>query len=322
MISSSLLKKLALESGFSLAGVARARPLDSRPLDLWLAAGRHASMQWLEETRAVRTDPRLLLPGAKTVLALAACYMTEGHSLDSPVAPYAQGRDYHAVMKDKLRSLRRRLEACGVKVPCFGTCDTVPIHEKAWAVLGGLGWLGKSCLLVTPGHGTRVVLGALILGDEADAFDEPMAPRCGDCTRCLDACPTGALLGDGTLDAEKCLAFQTVENAGRPFPEALRSAARGTVFGCDICQRVCPWNRPKHACGDPKFAPRPLAFRTLDEWAEVSPEDFEAWTRGSALKRAGLSGIRRNARAALGMAEADEGDAERPASVDRPGFSH
>lgn len=299
MLEARALKTLALESGFSVAGIARAAPLDPRPLDAWLAAGHHATMAWMASTRDIRLDPRRLLPGAKAVLALGACYLTAAHRPMAPIALHAQGRDYHAVMRDKLKVLRRRVQAIAPEAQMFATVDTAPIQEKAWAARAGLGWLGRHGLIVTPEHGTRVVLATLILDQEVDAWDEPMPARCGSCTRCLDACPTRALCGDGRLDARRCLAWQTIEATDGEFLPELSPFAGASIFGCEACQRACPWNRPGHACADPKFAPRALAAKSIEAWRNASPEDVEAWTRGTALRRAGYAGLRRNARAAL-----------------------
>ena len=267
----------------------------------YLERGGFGEMAWLRDTAAVRLDPARLLAGAGTILALGSCYATTQHKMDgsSPVAPSAQGRDYHAVVRDKLRSLRRLLSAASVACPMVMTCDTMPIQEKSWAARSGLGWIGKSGLLVTPGHGTRVALATVILGDVPDVTDEAMENRCGRCTRCLDACPTGALFGDGMLDARRCIAFHTIESKAASIPEEVALSMSGRVFGCDACQAACPWNRPSHACGDPKFLPRPLAALSVSEWAAISEADFEKLASGTALKRAGRDGIRRNAAAAL-----------------------
>ncbi|MDR0966409.1 MAG: tRNA epoxyqueuosine(34) reductase QueG [Myxococcales bacterium] len=302
MLAAHTLKALARQSGFSVAAVARAAPLDPEPLDTWLAAGHHASMDWMAKTREARLDPAKLLPGVQTVLALGACYLTPAHRLDvsAPIAPSAQGRDYHSVMRDKLKVLRRLLGSIDPSIETFATVDTAPIQEKAWAARAGLGWLGRHGLLVTPDHGTRVILATLLIDRAVDVFDAPLPSRCGACTRCLDVCPTGALLGDGRLDARRCLACQTIEESEGAFRPELLPLAGPAIFGCDVCQRACPWNRPEHACGDPKFAPRPLAALQLEAWAEMSDEaEFDALTRGTALRRAGFAGLRRNARAAL-----------------------
>ncbi|MBQ4334908.1 MAG: tRNA epoxyqueuosine(34) reductase QueG [Myxococcaceae bacterium] len=299
MLAARTLKDLAIESGFSLAGVARAEPLDPAPLDDWLRRGCHASMDWLARTRETRTNPSRLFSGAQSVLALAACYLTRSHRLDAPVAPVAQGRDYHAVMRDKLKALRRRLNALDASINALATVDTAPIQEKAWAARAGLGWLGKNGLIVTAAHGTRVVLATLILDREVDEFDAPLSSRCGDCRRCLDACPTGALLGDGRLDARRCLAWQTIEARDETFPLNRLSSAGASVFGCDLCQRACPWNRHDHACDDAKFLPRQLASLDLGAWRDLSEDRFDELTRGTALRRAGFDAIRRHARAAI-----------------------
>ncbi len=307
MLAARTLKDLAIESGFSLAGVARAEPLDPAPLDSWIKSGCHASMDWLARTHATRLDPSCLLPGAQSVLALAACYVTRSHRLDAPVAPVAQGRDYHSVMRDKLKVLRRRLNALDASINAFATVDTAPIQEKAWAARAGLGWLGRSGLIVTAEHGTRVVLATLILDREVDAPDAPLPSRCGDCDRCLKACPTGALLGDGRLDARRCLAWQTIEARQGAFLPNLLPAAGAGVFGCDLCQRACPWNHPEHACDDAKFLPRELASLDLSAWRDIDESRFDELTRGTALRRAGFDAIRRNARAAIAARELSQG---------------
>lgn len=299
MLEARVLKELAHQSGFALAGVARAQPLDPEPLDNWIAAGHHASMAWMSSSRDTRLDPARLLPGARTVLALGACYMTSAHRLDAPIALYAQGRDYHAVMRDKLKVLRRHLGALDPTLRTFATVDTAPIQEKAWAARAGIGWLGRGGLIVTPEHGTRVVLATLILDRDVDAFDAPQPSRCGECARCLEACPTGALLGEGRLDARRCLAWQSIEETEGAYRPELKPMADAGIFGCEACQRACPWNRAGHSCDDPKFLPRALATKSLADWSVVSPEEFDEWTRGTALRRAGHDGIRRNALAAL-----------------------
>jgi epoxyqueuosine reductase len=282
--------------GFALAGLARAERLDEEPLSRWLASGMHARMAWMAERVEERLDPRRILPEAKSVLALGCCVRTSAKVEGSAIALYAQGRDYHATMRDRLRALRRRLEALGVHG--WAEVDTGPVLEKAWAARAGLGWLGKSGMLVTEEHGSHVVLAVMLLDCEVDRLDAPHADRCGTCTACLAACPAHALVSPGVVDARRCLSYQTIEERGE-FAPALRPHAR-LAFGCDECQTSCPWNAPGHACDDARFAPRPVARASLLELAHLTPDGFQALTRGTAVRRAHYAGLRRNALVALG----------------------
>lgn len=288
----------AREAGFHLVGLARAEPLDGAPLRRWLDRGQAASMRWMHERVEERLDPRRLVPGARTVVALGCCVRTRAHAAPSPLALYARGRDYHATLRDRLRALRRRVRAAGARD--YAAVDTGPVLERVWAQRAGLGWLGKNGMLVTPAHGSHVVLATMILDAEVDRHDAPHPDRCGTCAACLPACPTGALVEPGVLDARRCLSFQTIEERGE-YAEALRPHAR-LAFGCDLCQDACPWNARPHACDDARFLPRPVAGLSLLELARLSPERWAELAPGTALPRIGLPGLRRNALIALGAA--------------------
>lgn len=300
MLLAARVKALAAEVGLSACGLARAERLPEAPLRRFLDQGYCADMGWMRERFEERLDPRRLWPGARTVIAVASCYARRDTEPAPVLARYAHGRDYHKTMKKRLIALIRRLEAehpgLGAK-PCV---DTSAVLEKAWAERAGLGWIGKNGCLITRGHGSWVVLGVLIVDREADAYDAPHDELCGGCRRCLDGCPTGAIVAPGVVDARRCLSYQTIENRGA-VPEAL-APGFGQVFGCDACQDVCPWNEAGHACEDAAFAPRALAALDAVALAELGPERFAELTQGTAVARARYDGLRRNALLALGAA--------------------
>jgi epoxyqueuosine reductase len=298
-------RTLALEAGFHLVGFARAEALPPRMLLDWLEAGMAADMDWMAERAADRLDPRRLLPGAQTVVALACNYFHQaGWAEASPVALYAQGRDYHATLHDRLRVLRRRLRSEFPGLGDFASVDHSPLMEKVWAARAGLGYVARNGCLVTQEFGSWVVLAAMVLDKavEPEAYGPgPTEERCGRCRLCVDACPTQALDGEGGVDARRCLSYQTIENAGSVEPE-LRAAFEGTVFGCDTCQDVCPLNQAPVLTQDVRFAPRPVAGLDARAMAALTRSAYEALVPGTALARAGFDGLRRNAAYALGAA--------------------
>jgi len=310
VLSAAELRERAQAVGFAAAGFARAEPLDPAPLDAWLAEGLDADMDWMGKRRAMRLDVRELLPGAKTVMALLVPYGAERP--DGPVARYARGRDYHSVIRDRLRKLRKPFEAAHPELPTYASVDSNPVMEKAWAERAGLGFIGKNGLLIHPKWGTQVFIATFILGDEVDTYDSPLPRQCGSCTLCLEACPTQAIVRPGVVDSARCLSYQTIENAGA-VPEPLRPAFRFTVFGCDLCQTCCPWNRKPPPPPDAGFAERPLAMLSTRELAALTPERYAELIPGSALARAGYHGLRRNAVLALG----GQGDVEVRALLER-----
>lgn len=296
------LRSLSEAVGFDLIGFARAEPIPPEVLYSWLEAGYAADMDWMGQRAAERLDVSQLLPGAKTVISFATNYYRDDpEAADSPIARYARGRDYHSTLRDKLKAFRKALRAAFPEVKTYGSVDSGPLMEKVWAARAGLGYVGKNGCFITEPYGSWVLLATLILDAEVDAYaGGPTADRCGPCRRCLVSCPTGALVGNGRVNAGACLSYQTIENRNQDVPEAFRMALADTVFGCDICQDVCPLNRRPVFAEHPRFAPRAVAGLGVRELAGLTPEQYEQFIPGTALARAHYDGLRRNAVYTLG----------------------
>jgi epoxyqueuosine reductase len=299
-LSADAVRAAARASRFTLVGLARAAALDPAPLERWLAAGYAADMDWMSRRMPERLDPAAVLPGARTVIALAIAYHRPGGER-GPVARYARGRDYHYAHRDRMKALRTRLLALDPTLETYAAVDTGHAMEKVWAERAGLGWIGKNGCLIHPRLGSWLTLSVMFVDREVDAYDAPGVPRCGDCALCLGACPTGAFPAPGVVDARRCLSYQSIENHG-VVPDALRDGFAGRIFGCDVCQEVCPFNRREQAEGDPRFAPRPLAGLAPAEVAALGEDEFARLSAGMALARARYDGLRRNALYAIGSA--------------------
>ncbi|MFH1022502.1 MAG: tRNA epoxyqueuosine(34) reductase QueG [Planctomycetota bacterium] len=299
--SAGFIKSRARELGFDAAGIASAAPsVRAGFVRMWLAGGCHAGMSWLARNVEQRLDPGLVLPGARSVVMVARRY-PGGTECPAPpaghgsVARYARGCDYHRVMMRDLRRLLadiRTHAGDGVSGRVF--TDTAPVLERELAARAGLGWVGKHTNLVSPAFGNWFFIGGILLDIELPA-DNPLPDRCGRCRRCLDACPTGALVAPRTLDARRCLAYLTIEHRGG-IPVELRPRIGNRVFGCDACLAACPWNRFSPAGGDPHDGGGLDLVRILG----LSAEAFNAEFRGSAVRRATWMGLRRNAAVCLG----------------------
>jgi epoxyqueuosine reductase len=299
ILSAATVTGWAKEAGFELVGFARAEPIPPRALSEWLEAGFDADLDWMKERLADRLDVGRLLPGARTVIALANNYWRTDEV--SPIARYARGRDYHYTLKDRLKALRRTLRAQAPVVKDFAAVDTAAVMEKVWAARAGLGYVGRNGCLITEKFGSWVLLATMVLDVEVDAYaGAAAADRCGKCTLCVSACPTGAIVADRTVDARACLSYQTIENEAE-IPAGLREAMGGIAFGCDICQEVCPLNRDPLVAGE-RFAPRPVAALSVAQLAGLSAEEFGTLAPGTPLARAKYDGVRRNAAYALGAA--------------------
>ena len=309
-------KAAAAEAGFDLAGIAPARLGDSRELRFfsdWIAAGRAGDMAYLEsrdqQGRLKREALEHVAPWARSVIICALNYYTshprstECHDPQRGwISRYAWGSaDYHEVVLERLRRVEARLheEAADSALQTHCYVDTGPVVERVFAAYAGVGWIGKNTCLINQRVGSWLFLGVILTSLEL-APDLPAADRCGCCTRCIDACPTQAFLAPRELDATRCISYLTIEKRGA-IPEELRAGMGNHVFGCDICQDVCPWNRKAPASSTPEFQPQPEGFQPRLAWlASMSEEDFRSAFRGSPVRRAKRSGLRRNAVAAMG----------------------
>jgi epoxyqueuosine reductase len=303
-LDSAFVKATATEAGFHEVGIALAVPLDPGPLDRVLSAGAEADMEWLRSQRELRLDPAKVQSGARSVIAVALSHAVPEGAPPAPgfgeVARYARGRDYHVVVKRRLAAVVARLRERDPGAAFLPTCDVAPVMEKAWAQRAGIGWVGKNGCLITPRHGSWVLLGT-ILTDRDLAPDEPFPDRCGACALCLPACPTGAIPEPGLVDARRCISFWTIERRG-PIPPEVATRIVGWVFGCDDCQTACPWNGASAATSDVDLVPRP-GQRALEVGAllRLTEGDYRRRFDGTALARARFDGIVRNGCLLAGM---------------------
>jgi len=303
------IRQLAAHCGFELAGVARAVPLDDHDrFQEWLAAGHAGEMRYLTDHRAaIRADPHHLLPSAHSVICVGRLYNTpwpHSNRFDDAerawISRYAWGEDYHPVLRRDLARLEAMLhERCG-PFEARICVDTAPLLERSYARQAGLGWIGKNTCLINQPRGSWFFLGELLISLEIEP-DAPPPDRCGTCTRCIDACPTAALVPapDGyTLDSRRCISYLTIELRG-PIPEERRDGSGAHIFGCDICQDVCPWNRRAPATAAPEFQPHRFA-PPLEELAALSEPEFRTMFSGTAVTRARYRGFLRNVAIAMG----------------------
>lgn len=297
------LETIARAAGFDAVGVAPAvRAPHAEAFHTWLEQGCHGTMDWLAREPEKRCFPELVLPGARSVIALAMNYFVpdppsaEDGAARGRIARYARGRDYHNLIPKRLRLFDRALAAEGGRQKCF--VDSGPILERDFAVLAGIAWHGKSTLALHPKLGTWFLLAAVITTIEIEA-GMPMPGHCGKCTRCIDACPTGAIVAPHKLDARKCISYWTIEHEGS-LPEWIRPLMGDRIFGCDACLDACPWNRFATASREASFAVRPASQRPLREYLSLDEESFRALFEGSPIRRTGRQGFLRNVCTALG----------------------
>jgi epoxyqueuosine reductase len=319
------LKLRAGEAGFDALAVARAARLDrhAEALHAWLRRDHHAAMAWMGRDANRRADPRSLLPDCRTVVALAASYWPGEAGADTPagrgrVALYARGRDYHRVLGRALRALAAWIER-ETALPARACVDSWPVLERAWAERAGLGWIGKNSCVLTRELGSFTLLGEILAVAEIEPDAGPHEDLCGTCTTCIDACPTAAIVGPGEIDARRCISYWTIEHRGS-IPEAQRAGIGAWLFGCDVCQDVCPWNRRfAREVGPERFGRRD-DLRGLDavELLGLDEATFRARYSGTPLMRAKWEGMRRNACIVLGnLGDPRARDALRRALVDR-----
>lgn len=296
---SQLIKTEAKNLGFLFCGISKAEFLEEEAprLEAWLNKGMHGEMKYMENYFDKRLDPRLLVDGAKSVISLGLNYHTDVLQ-DDPTAPkiskYAYGTDYHTVIKDKLKQLLTFINDKIGEVGGRAFVDSAPVLDKAWAKKAGLGWIGKNTNLISKKTGSFFFLAELIVDIELSYDIAPTADHCGDCTRCIDACPTDAIVGPYIVDGSRCISYLTIELKNE-LPQEFKGKMDNWMFGCDVCQDVCPWNRFSVLHQEPAFAPHPdLHGLKKQDWEDITQEVFQKVFKNSAVKRTKFEGLKRN----------------------------
>ncbi len=291
------IKAYAAKIGFDACGFSSAGPIENDVVRVkeWLQNGFHAGMEYMENHFEKRCNPCLLVENACTVISVALNYYpVEFQSLSNPqIAYYAYGQDYHTILKAKLKDLFSYIQYIfpGVQGRCF--CDTAPVLERYWAEKSGIGFTGKNTLLILPHKGSYFFLGEIII-DKMLEYDRPLLRACGKCTRCLDACPTGALRKPYSLDSTRCISYHTIENRSE-VPADIAGKLGNCLYGCDVCQQVCPWNRFSVKCDIPEFKPSvEFLDLTMEKLERMEAEDYQRIFKGSAVKRIKYQGFKRN----------------------------
>ncbi len=294
----ALVKQLAAVNGFDQCGIARAQVLDedARRLEQWLHKGMHGGMQYMENHFDLRIDPTKLVPGAKSVITLLKNYYP-AQNLDTAyrISKYAYGEDYHEVIKSRLKQMISELQEKIGQFAGRGFVDSAPVLERSWAQKSGLGWIGKNGNLISKQNGSFYFIATLIV-DLPLEYDDPFArDYCGSCTRCIDACPTDAILPDKTINGSQCISYYTIELKEELIPVEMKGKFDNWMFGCDACQDVCPWNRFSKPNGEKAFNPLPeLLNLSTNEWEAMSEEAFKKIFKTSPLRRSKHKGIQRN----------------------------
>lgn len=298
-------REKALELGFDLCGFSQAGRLnrEAERLEEWLNQNRHGSMQWMENHFEKRVDPTRLVPGSQSVVSVVMSYRfheneayDETHNVPK-IAKYARGRDYHKVFKNRLKKLFQFTDELvgGVKGRIFS--DSAPVLDKAWAQQSGIGWIGKNSNLLNRQLGSWFLIGEMIV-DTPFVYDKPVSDHCGSCTRCIDACPTDAIYEPFKVDGSRCISYLTIE-LKESMPDHFRSQIGEWMFGCDICQDVCPWNRKADAGSYDDLKPRDYVLYPADrKWSEISETEYDDIFEGSPVRRAGFERFTENARIA------------------------
>lgn len=297
----NIIKQASSVYGFDYCAIAKAERLDedAKRLEQWLHAGMHGGMQYMENYFDLRIDPAKLVPGAKSVITLLKNYYPEKtESTNSfQVSKYALGNDYHTVIKNSLKQMIHFLQEQIGQFSGRGFVDSAPVLERTWATKSGLGWIGKNGNLITKQSGSFFFIATLIVDIELD-YDDPFArDLCGSCNKCVDACPTEAILPNKVINGSKCISYFTIELKDEIIPEEMKGKFQNWMFGCDVCQDVCPWNRFSKPHNETKFNPLPEVLNlSTKEWEELSEEMFRNIFKHSPLKRAKHKGIQRNIR--------------------------
>lgn len=287
----------ALRLGFMACGFSKIRELKEveSHYNHWISSGYHASMAYMERNTEKRLNPALLVENSKSVISLLFNYYTPDAFIKSPVniARYAYGEDYHDVVKDKLKKLDVYIRSICDQVEQRFFIDSAPVLERVWAQQSGLGWIGKNTCLISRRHGSFFFIAEIITSLELE-YDEPITDYCGTCNKCVDACPTQAILPGKLIDSNKCISYQTIENR-EEIPGSLNGKFNKYIFGCDICQDVCPWNSRSQPHSEPLFGLRnPINEFSADDWKLLDIDRFNAVFNKTAVKRTKFEGLKRN----------------------------
>ena len=293
------IKEFAVSLGFDYCGIAKAQQLDedARRLEVWLNKGMHGKMKYMEDHFDLRIDPCKLVPGARSVITLLLNYFPSGSQ--QPEAPkvskYAYGSDYHEVIREKLKVFMKWIHSNIGEVNGRGFVDSAPVMERSWAIRSGLGWVGKNGNLISNKSGSFFFIATLII-DLDLAYDDPFVKDyCGTCTRCIDTCPTEAILENKVIDGSKCISYFTIELKEALIPDNIKGTFDDWIFGCDKCQDVCPWNRFSAPSAEPGFSPIPEILNfSAGDWEELTEESFRHLFSHSPIKRTKFEGIKRN----------------------------
>ena len=302
ILSNEIIKAEAQRLGFDICGLAVAEPIDNHThsfVSQWLEEGKQAEMDYLNHYLEKRSDPRLLVEGTQTIVSVALNYYPRKMipKDEYQIAWYAYGKDYHDIIHAKLSQLMLQLQK---KYPALTGrifCDTAPVLERYWAWKAGLGWIGKNTLLIIPQAGSCFFLGEMFLNLKTDKYDTPLPDQCGNCSLCMNHCPTGAIEAPHTINAGKCINYLTIENKAE-IPPQIKSKLNHQIYGCNHCQEVCPWNRFATANETPELQPsEDLLNMTREDWESLSEERYKSLFAKSAIKRAKYKGLIRNIKA-------------------------
>jgi len=293
-----LIKTEAKKLGFQDCGIAPAGFLDKDAAYLtdWLNNNMYAGMSYMVGYFDKRSDPTKLVQGARSVISVILNYYppeVKNESKNPQISKYAYGRDYHKVVRAKLKKLLEIIREFNETVTGRFFVDSAPVLERAWAARSGLGWIGKNSNLINRKYGSFIFIGELIINLDLE-YDNPARDYCGNCTKCIDACPTNAIIADRVIDANRCISYQTIENKGE-IDNNLKGKMGNWVFGCDICQDICPWNKGITPASEPDFIPRKeILEMTRENWNKLDEKRYNKLFSGTALKRTGFSGLKRN----------------------------
>lgn len=296
-----LIKQFSKQLGFDYCGIAKAERLDddAKRLEQWLNKSMHGSMQYMANHFDLRIDPSKLVPGAKSVITFMMNYYPSAKQIEEApkISKYAYGTDYHEVIREKLKELMKLIKENIGEINGRGFVDSAPVLERSWAVKSGLGWVGKNGNLISKQNGSFFFIATIICDLELE-YDAPFAKDyCGTCSKCIDACPTDAILPNKVVDGSKCISYFTIELKDALIDESMKGKFDNWMFGCDVCQDVCPWNRFSNATTEQQFTPLPEILNlTTSQWEELSEESFRQIFKNSPLKRTKFAGIQRNLR--------------------------